>query len=122
MGAPSAPMAGMGACPLRHDPGFVRWRGQPLDAYLRRAVSPTQPWPPRSADVGVQTDISAVDACPFGYDEIEMDWGGIDVGRTPSPPLPVPFGFPEPKEHEAARLRIFVPAGIERAMDHGEEA
>ena len=36
-----------------------------LDAYPRRAVGPTQPWPPRSADVGVQTDISAVDACPF---------------------------------------------------------
>ena len=62
-----------------------------LDAYPRWAVSPTQLWPPRSADVGVQMDISVVDARPFGYDEIEMDWGGVDTGRTPSPPPPVLF-------------------------------
>ena len=33
----------------------------------------------------------------------------------------MPFEFPEPGEHEAAGLRVFVPAGTERAMERRRE-
>ena len=51
------------------------------DVYPRRAASPTQPWPPPDAAAATRA---------FGYDDADMGWGGIDTGRTPSPP-------PEPR-------------------------
>ena len=77
------------------------------DACPRRGSSPTQPWPlPGEGAAGG----------PDGYDDSDMDWGGIDTGLTPSlppdpgspaadctpePPFPrqgVPFEYPGPEE------------------------
>ena len=47
------------------------------DARPRREPSPTQPWPPPGVGAAGGSD---------GYDDSDMDWGGIDTGLTPSPP------------------------------------
>ena len=77
------------------------------DVRPRREPSPTQPWPLPGAEAAGGSD---------GYDDSDMDWGGIDTGLTPSPPpdpgspatdctleppfprLGVPFEYPEPEE------------------------